>query len=395
MLLIDLLETSLRQIYRNKRRYKGAVIGTALGIAGLIVVATIGESVESAIGRNLEMLGSATIVKAAWDHRSQTWHKGQYHESDVIQLRQLSGIMQVAPTTWKAREQIDFQKSNFKARIGGVEANFFETLHLPVAKGRSILPPDVKERRQVCVIGETIEKEFFPDGHAIGNGILVQGLSFEIIGILGGTEDPEYMETVLIPLSVAKTKLRHMTEITDIYIRAIDWDAAPQVHQAVSSLLRRNHPGYAEAMQITYYADRISAIKTVALIFKLFLYGAIIVTLILGGLGITNVMLAIVNERTREIGLREALGATEIMIMRQFLCESLAVSLVGAVIGIAVGIMMVQTLNSVIGTYANNSVFLVSILTAVAIGIILGVVSGLIPARRAGRLNAVEAMKFE
>jgi putative ABC transport system permease protein len=395
MLLIDLLETSLRQIYRNKRRYKGAVIGTALGIAGLIVVATIGESVESAIGRNLEMLGSATIVKAAWDHRSQTWHKGQYQESDVIQLRQLSGIMQVAPSTWKAREQIDFQKSNFKARIGGVEANFFETLHLPVAKGRSILPSDVKERRQVCVIGETIEKEFFPDGHAIGNGILVQGLSFEIVGILGGTEDPEYMETVLIPLSVAKTKLRHMTEITDIYIRAIDWDAAPQVHQAVSSLLRRNHPGYAEAMQITYYADRISAIKTVVLIFKLFLYGAILVTLILGGLGITNVMLAIVNERTREIGLREALGATEPMIMRQFLCESLGVSLVGALIGIAVGIMMVQTLNSVIGTYANNSVFVVSILMAVAIGIILGVVSGLIPARRAGRLNAVEAMKFE
>ncbi len=395
MLLIDLLETSIRQIYRNKRRYKGAVIGTALGIAGLIVVATIGESVESAIGRNLEMLGSATIVKAAWDHRSQTWHKGQYQESDVIQLRQLSGIMQVAPSTWRAREQIDFQKSNFKARIGGVEANFFETLHLPVVKGRSILPSDVKERRHVCVIGETIEKEFFPDGHAIGNGILVQGLSFEIVGILGGTEDPEYMETVLIPLSVAKTKLRHMTEITDIYIRAIDWDAAPQVHQAVSSLLRRNHPGYAEAMQITYYADRISAIKTVVLIFKLFLYGAILVTLILGGLWITNVMLAIVNERTREIGLREALGATEPMIMRQFLCESLGVSLVGALIGIAVGIMMVQTLNSVIGTYANNSVFVVSILMAVAIGIILGVVSGLIPARRAGRLNAVEAMKFE
>ncbi|AFM23799.1 ABC transporter permease [Desulfomonile tiedjei] len=395
MLLIDLLETSIRQIYRNKRRYKGAVIGTALGIAGLIVVATIGESVESAIGRNLEMLGSATIVKAAWDHRSQTWHKGQYYESDVVQLRQLPGIMQVSPTVWKAREQIDFQKSNMKARIGGVEANFFETLHLPVAKGRSILPPDAKERRQICIIGETIEKEFFHDGHAVGNAILVQGLSFEVIGVLGGTEDPEYMETVLIPLTVAKTKLKNMTEITDIYIRAIDWDAAPQVHRAATYLLRKNHPGYAEAMQITYYADRISAIKTVVLIFKLFLYGAIAVTLILGGLGITNVMLAIVNERTREIGLREALGATEPMIMRQFLCESLAVSLVGASIGITVGITMVQTLNSVIGTYANNSVFVISIFLAVAIGIILGVVSGLIPARRAGKLNAVEAMKFE
>lgn len=395
MLLIDLLETSLRQIYRNKRRYKGAVIGTALGIAGLIVVATIGESVESAIGRNLEMLGSATIVKAAWDHRSQTWHKGQYYESDVVQLRQLPGIMQVSPTVWKAREQIDFQKNNMKVRIGGVESNFFETLHLPVAKGRGILSPDLKERRQVCVIGETIEKEFFPDGQAVGNAVLVQGLSFEVTGVLGGTEDPEYMETVLIPLSVARTKLKNMSEITDIYIRAIDWDAAPQVHQAATSLLRKNHPGYAEAMQITYYADRISAIKTVVLIFKLFLYGAITVTLILGGLGITNVMLAIVNERTREIGLREALGATEPMIMRQFLCESLGVSLVGAFIGITVGVMMVQTLNSMIGTYANNSVFVISIFLAVAIGIILGVVSGLIPARRAGKLNAVEAMKFE
>jgi len=395
MLLVDLLETSLRQIYRNRRRYKGAVLGTALGIAGLITVMTVGDSIEGLIGRNLEILGSATIIKAQWDYRSQIWHMGYYSRRDIQNISRLPGVLQVAATTWKGSQDIDFQKITYKARIGAVEANFFDTIYLPIAKGRRLSVKDVSEMRSVCVIGETVQKELFNNEDPLGKKLMIQGQPFEIIGILGGAEDPDYMETVLVPFSTAGARFRGMKEITDIYVRAVDWDVAPELHRQVSIMLKAGQPGYADSMQITYYADRITAIKTVVLIFKLFLYGAIIVTLILGGLGITNVMLAIVNERTREIGLREALGATEKMIMSQFLTESLSVSLIGAIIGILIGFLAVQSLHTLLDTGSDARIFLASVLFSVAIGVILGVCSGLVPAKRAGRLNAVEAMKFE
>lgn len=396
MLLVDLLETSIRQIYRNRRRYKGAVLGTALGIAGLITVMTIGESVEGSIGKNLEILGSATIIKAQWDHRAQMWHMGQYYNKDIRDLMRLPGVLQVAPSTWKGDQEITFQKAKYKVRLGGVEANFFDTIYLPVALGRRMSERDVEDRRSVCIIGENIRKELFGDDEApLGKTIMYQGVSFELIGILGGAEDPDFMDTMLVPLSTAASRFRGMNEITDIYIRAQDWDIAHDLHKMVTDLLKANQPGYAESMQITYYADRIAAIKTVVLIFKLFLYGAILVTLTLGGLGITNVMLAIVNERTREIGLREAMGATENMIVSQFLAESLSVSLVGAIIGIIVGFLAVQFLHAFLDTDSKTAAFLMSVLIAVVIGVLLGVLSGLVPAKRAGRLNAVEAMKFE
>jgi len=253
----------------------------------------------------------------------------------------------------------------------------------------------VEDRLSVCLIGENVERDLFSGDNPLGKKIMMLGHSFNVIGILGGTEDPDYMDTVLVPISTASSRFTGMNEISDVYIRAADWDVVPELHERVSDLLKFNQPGYADSMQITYYADRIAAIKTVVLIFKLFLYGAIVVTLILGGLGITNVMLAIVNERTREIGLREALGATERMIVSQFLTESLTVSLVGAIIGIFIGFLAVQMLHTFLQTDFVAAVFLVTVLLAVGIGVLLGVLSGLVPARRAGRLNAVEAMKFE
>ncbi len=155
MLLVDLLETSLRQIYRNRRRYKGAVLGTALGIAGLITVMTVGDSVEGSLGKNLEILGSATIIKAQWDHRSQMWHVGHYYPKDIQDLKRLPGVLQVAPTTWRTMT-IDFQKLSFRARVGAVEASFFDTIYLPVSQGRKISVKDVEDRLSVCLIGENV-----------------------------------------------------------------------------------------------------------------------------------------------------------------------------------------------------------------------------------------------
>jgi putative ABC transport system permease protein len=397
MLLTDLLSISLRQIYRNKRRYKAALVGTAFGIAGLITVVTMGDSVESMLGKNLEVLGSATIVKCAWDFTSdRRWHQGEYTESDVAALRHLPGVLQVSPALWKRQVKVVYRRKNFIATVGGIEANFFETLHLPLYTGRRLTQEDVAARNQVAIIGQTVEKEFFgPNPHSLGKKIQIYDLSFEVVGVLGGAEDPSYMESVFVPISVVQSKFMDMNKIRDLYVRAIDWDTVPDLHLRVQQLLKNRQPGYADGMVITYFADRIEAIRTIVFIFKFFLYAAILVTLILGGLGITNVMLAVVNERTKEIGLRKAVGATERMIMAQFLCESLSVSLVGGAIGIACGFGSVEGLERLFETDTGLATFVYSVLASVGIAVILGVGSGLLPAARAGRLSAVDAMKFE
>jgi putative ABC transport system permease protein len=398
MLIGDLVKISLRQIVRNWRRYRGAMVGTSLGIAGLITVMTIGDSVEDLLGTNLEILGSATIVKVGWHKRTAvTWHRGQYFQEDVDALRKLPGVTDVAPTVWgHAAKIVRHRRKRNRVRLGGVDPSFFKVIYLPVTKGRKFTWADMKSKSQVCIIGRKIHQALFTAGeNALGKTILVRGLGFRVIGILGKAENPEYLDTVLFPLSVARAKLRGMHSIRDIYVRAADWDTVPKLYRGVNRVLKRNQPGYAQSIRVTYYKDRIKAIQTIAFVFKFFLYSAIGVTLFLGGLGITNIMLAVVKERTTEIGLRKAVGATERMIVSQFICESLSVSIIGAVSGIVVGVISVYVLKDLLRTNPAYDVFLFSVLAAFVIGVLLGVISGAIPAVTAGKLDPVEAMRFE
>ncbi|MBI5572295.1 MAG: ABC transporter permease [Desulfomonile tiedjei] len=396
MLLDDLLRTAFRQVYRNKRRYKAAIIGTAVGIAGLITVVTMGDSVESTLGRNLEILGNATIVKAEWDYyNTPRWHHGHYSADDVEYLKRLPDVLTVAAAEWKGKVRVSFQKKTFRFGLGGVEASFFDTVAMTVDQGRRLSKEDEARKRHVCVIGQTIRKELFDGNNPLGQRILVDGLAFEVVGVLGGAEDPSYMETVFVPLTVAQAQIEGMRKLHNIYVRAKDWDTVPALHMKVRRQLANRQPGYSQSMSVVYDKDRIAAIQTIVLIFKFFLLAAIGVTLILGGLGITNVMLAVVNERTTEIGLRKAVGATEGMIVFQFLFESLTVSLIGAVAGILCGLWAVGILQSLFETTAGYATFFYSVFGSVFISVVLGVASGLLPAARAGRLTAVEAMKFE
>jgi putative ABC transport system permease protein len=397
MLLADLVRISIRQVVRNRRRYKSAIIGTTLGIGGLIAVMTTGDSVESVLGRNLEILGAATIIKAQWEDRTAVrWHYGEYFPEDVEALRKLRGAMVVAPAAWRWVRKARYQKKKTVARLGGVGPLFFDTVYLPVVQGRGITAEDVEQRKDVCLIGENIQKALFEKNESpLGRSIIIEGNAFKVVGLLGNAEDPDFLRTILIPISTGKSKIQGLRRVRDIYIRAENWDVVPQLHARVEAVLKKKQPGYAEFMRIIYYKDRITTIKTIAFIFKFFLYASIVVTLILGGLGITNVMLAVVKERTTEIGLRKAVGATERMIMAQFMCESLAVSLIGAVLGIAIGTLAVEALNRLLNLLASYSVFMFSVFASVIIGVFLGVLSGVIPARAAGRLDAVEAMRFE
>ncbi|MFH0823879.1 MAG: ABC transporter permease [Pseudomonadota bacterium] len=397
MLSGDLINLSLRQIYRNRRRYRGAIIGISLGIAVLITVLTIGESVESTLGKNLEILGTATIVKATWDFgRTQRWHYGQYYLSDVASLEAIPEVTAVAPVVWAWDSNVLRKKKKTSARLFGINPTFFRVLYLPVGQGRELTDEDVALKRHVCIIGDKIEEKLFqPEENKIGERIAFQGMTFEIVGLLGVSEEKEFRETILLPISTARAKFSGMHEIGNVYVRAQSWDSVARVHKEVDTVLKRNQPDYAAAISVQSFTERIKAIQTIVFVFKFFLFAAIIVTLILGALGIMNVMLAVVSERTKEIGLRKAVGATESMILYQFMCEALCVGLLGATAGIVMGATAVHVLSDMLGIQGGQGIFLVSLGGSVFIGVLLGVISGAFPARRASRLDAVDAMRFE
>ncbi len=396
MLIYDLARISLRQIYRNKRRYKSVIIGISLGIAGLVIIITMGDSVENDLSRNLELLGSTTIIKATWDReRISLWHRGQYHQKDVDDLRKLPGARFVSPVVWSFVQKFAQDNLEIPGRLGGVESNFFDTIHLPVTLGRTISEEETRKMASVCVLGRNIRSNLFKNANPIGKPIFISGTMFTVVGVIGGMEDPQYDETVLIPISVARSRFPNMYQIPDVYIRAINWDVVPTLRQEVFDILSRNQPAFTDTMDVRFFPERIETVRNAILLIKLFLYAAMCVTLILGGLGITNVMLAAVRERTTEIGLRKAVGATDGMIMSQFLMESVCISSGGAIIGMTLGFLSVECLQWIFQTVPDEQVLYASLAGGVLFGVVLGIVSGMLPARRASRLGAAEAMSFE
>jgi putative ABC transport system permease protein len=396
MLTSDLIQISLRQLYRNRRRYKSVILGIALGIAGLVTILTMGDSVETDLGHNLELLGSATILKATYDaDRKTKWHQGQYYKKDIEEIRKLPGVKSVSPAVWSGQNFSSGSKK-MNSKLMGVGEDFFDTIYIPITKGRRITAQDDAARNSVCVVGETVLKNLFDDDSNPANKeIFISGHMFRIVGLMGGVEDKTLMESVLIPLSVARSRFASMYEIRDIYVRAVNWDVVSDLHRQIKSILVHNQPGYAENMVVKYYPERIKTIKQAVFIVKVFLYASMGVTLLLGGLGITNVMLAAVRERTTEIGLRKAVGATEGMIMIQFIVESVSISLMGAVLGMVVGFISVEALKEVMKTVPAYKVFMLSLVGGVLFGVLLGMISGFLPAKRASSLDAAEAMRFE
>ncbi len=392
----DLARVALLQMYRNRRRYKSAFVGISLGIAALVTVVTTGDSVEQSLGLNIELMGSATILKAEWDYgKTQRWHHGQYRLADAEDLRRIPNVVEAAPSVCPVESAVICKNKKIVARIMGIGPEFFKVNRMQIDKGRQFIAEDVRENRHLCIIGKKIEEKLFGGMKSLGATIMVQGMAFQVIGTFGDEMDEAYKRTVALPISVAMTKIPRMDRIIALYARATNWDTVPGVYKNMLEILRNNQPGYAEAIRVTYFGDQLKIMKTIIGVFKIFLYAAIVVTLVLGGLGITNVMLAVVSERTKEVGLRKAVGATESMIILQFLCESLTISLIGAGMGIVLGVASVQMVRTGLDITPNYSVLLLSLFLSVLIGLFLGVVSGILPARKAGILDPVDAMRFE
>lgn len=394
MKLYDLISMCLRLVVRNRRRYKAVVAGIALGTAGFIVIQTMGDSVEKKMGENLEVLGEATVMKAHW-HNEDSLHPGEYHLRDVARIRQIPYVIAVAPVVSLLQIDARYGSMEWNPGLIGVDHAYWRTQTPVVAHGRLISPSDVVGRKTVCVLGEEVVRFLFQKENPVGDIINVGNLRFEVIGTLGGIQNTDIKRSVFIPITTAQNLFPGLYWIREIFVRVNDWNQVDWVRDQTVEVLKDSHKGYEEGIRLLYYPQRLERVKSITYIVKTFIYSALAVTLILGGIGITNVMLAAIQDRTKEIGLRKALGARERVILMQFLTESVFISLFAGSLGVTTGFVSVQVLKNVLDVDVSIASVTMSVAVGLMFTIFLGVTSGLYPSIKASRMDSVTAMRFE
>ncbi len=394
MKIEDLLAMCWRSVLRNRRRYKAVVIGIALGTAGFIIVQTMGDSVEKKMGEHLELLGEATVMKAVW-RNDDNYHPGEYNMEDVKKLRAIPNMMAVAPVVSVPAIDAFFRDNEWNPGLIGVDQEFWLTQSSQLKQGRLIGATDIVGRKNVCVLGEDVVKYLFGKESPVGQPLGVGSLKFDVIGLLGGIQQNDLQRYIIIPLTTAQNLFSGLEKIREIYIRVNNWNDVEPIREAALGILRNDHKGYEQGIDITYYPKRIEKVKSTVYMVKLFVYAALGITILLAGLGIMAVMLSAVQDRTREIGLRKALGAKEDLILLQFLLEAVFISLMAGLIGVMIGVLSVTIFKGPLGVQISGLTLSVSIMSGILFTAFLGIASGLYPSLKASRMDSVTAMRFE
>jgi len=366
----------------------------AFGTAGFIMVRTMGDSVEKKVAENLELLGEATVMRAHWDN-NENFHPGKYYMRDVAKLRRLPNVMAVAPVVSLHQINAYVQRTEWSPGLFGVDHSYWRTQSATLGSGRLIGPSDVVGRRTVCVLGWEVVKYLFDSKDPVGHVVKVGNSNFEVVGVLGGIQHTEMGRAVFVPITTAQSLFEGLDWIPEIYVRADDWNTVETVQSRVMHVLKGSHKGYESGIRVIHYPERVKKVITSILMVKLFIYAALGVAFLLGKVGLTSVMLAAVQDRTREIGLRKALGAREEIIMLQFLTESVFISVLAGVVGVLIGLTSVQLLSGYLDVEVSLYVMSSSILLDFAVTVAIGIIAGLYPSIQASRLDVVTAMRFE
>ncbi|HUD64791.1 MAG TPA: ABC transporter permease [Candidatus Sulfotelmatobacter sp.] len=415
--LLDTFGQTLRTLWAHKLRSFLTMFGIAWGVGSLLLLAGVGEGFRNGNRRQLETFGKNIIF--FWGGRapavegsfnSMKWFNLTYDDYAAIQ-RESKLAIHVAPVI--AREDIrvvsDYTSTN--GQVSGVFPVYSQVRTIPMQLGRWINDEDNLERRRVCLLGREITRNLFPGRPAVGNSILLNGLRFEVIGMLSMIGNEEQNSTnirifvpfntmhELFPLKGDNSKEGNAISFINYQPRSFDENevAKDELHRIVA----RNHGGFDPTMKDTWEEwDTVKNQKMMGKIFTAmdwFLGGVGLVTLALGAIGIINIMLVAVTERTREIGLRKALGATNRTILFQFFLEGAFLTLLSGALGVGGATLIIHLLSGVNlpQGFDTPRIVPVSAIGAVLSLALAGITAGLYPARKAAMLEPVEALRQE
>jgi putative ABC transport system permease protein len=396
---------SVTSLLRNKLRSSLTVLGITIGIAAVICVVAIGKAGQARVEQQLQNLGDNFVWIEAGGRAVNGVRTGPRGTKtltfgDAVAIKnQVPLIKNVSPNV-DGSVQVVYGNQNWFTTFRGVSPEYFDIKRWTIEQGAVFVQDDVDQAADVCVIGRTVRRQLFGVEDPIGKVIRLRSLPCKVVATLESKglslSGQDQDDTILLPYSTAQKKLLGITWLDDILCSAISQDVVKLAGQQIAALLRERHhlrPEEEDDVNIRNPEDVIQAQLEASHTLTLLLIAIASISLIVGGIGIMNVMLVSVTERTREIGVRVAVGATEEAIQLQFLGESVMLSMVGGAAGVLVGIVGSFFVGRTLGWPMEMSVE--AVILAVLFSIAVGVFFGYYPARKASRLDPIEALRYE
>jgi putative ABC transport system permease protein len=404
--LVAIIRIAMRALARNKLRSILTMLGIIIGVGAVIAMVSVGQGAQqqaqqqiAAMGSNMLFVQSGTVnrggMRMGWGAT-----KTLIYEDMMAILRECPSVKAAAPGS-QASAQVVFGNDNWSTTINGTEPQYFDIRSWPMAEGSSFSQDDVSMAANVAVIGETVRKNLFGATDPIGETVRINNLPFKVVGLLTpkGTSaamGQDQDDIILVPITTLQKKITGQDWLRWIMVSAVSKDASYTAQQQITALLRDRHrirSGQDDDFFVRNLADMADLADQNARLFTILLGSIASISLLVGGIGIMNIMLVSVTERTREIGIRMAIGATEGDVQQQFLIEAVVLSIAGGAIGILSGMAASYLITQTLGWPVLVSP--TAIVAAVLFSMAVGVFFGFYPARKAARLDPIEALRYE
>lgn len=399
----DHIRQAVRAICSHKMRSALSMLGILIGVSAVIAMLALGRGAKESISAKLVSMGSNLIMVEGGGRRLhgvalEAGSVARLTFKDAESIAALPGISGVAASV-NGRAQIVAAGKNWNTRVEGVDVDYEKIKSASAASGRFFTQEEVRKREKVALLGVTVVRELFGNASPVGQMIKINRVHFQVIGVLaekGAAGPMDQDDTVLVPITTAMYRLLGKDYIDTIYAEAADTSRMDDAERAIKSLVLKNHrlrEANEDQFEIRNMSDIKNALESMTRTMTYLLSSIATISLLVGGIGIMNIMLVSVTERTREIGLRKAIGARGIDIMTQFLIESSVMTLSGGLAGVALGVCASALMASVAGWTVRVSAF--SIVLSMTFSVAVGLVFGLWPARSAAALNPIQALRYE
>ena len=401
------IRIALRALARNKMRSALTMLGIVIGVCAVITMVGVGQGAENQVQQQIQSFGTSTVFVAAG---SPVMRRGGMRMGmgavKTLTLEDMRAIQQEVPLITRCAPgamhsaQVVYRNQNWFTRLMGTTADFFTVRSWPLQAGTMFGDEEVRSAQNVAVLGKTVADLLFVYDDPIGQTIRIKDQPFQVVGVLapkgqspmGDDQD----DRIFVPYTTLQKKLSGQEWLQFLSCTAVSREASQPAQAQIESLLRERHrirPGTEDDFMVRTQSEVADLAEQTSRVMTLLLGSIASISLLVGGIGIMNIMLVSVTERTREIGIRMAVGATENDIQRQFLVEAVTLSLLGGAVGILVG----AGVSGLIAGFLGWPVFISpkAVLVAVVFSALVGIFFGYYPARQAAQLDPIEALRYE
>jgi putative ABC transport system permease protein len=396
---------ALRALARNKLRSILTMLGIIIGVGAVIAVVSIGQGAQYLINEGIQSMGTNAVFILAGSTKPSGARLGygavKTLTVDDMQaiLREVPLIQQAAPSV-NSRVQVVYQNQNWSTTVTGTTPNYFDIRSWPIQSGSIFGQQEVDSASNVCILGTTVVNILFPDANPVGKQIRIGQLPFQVVGVLEskgqGAMGNDQDDAIYAPYTTVQRKISGITWLASINASAVSPEASLAAVAPISALLRERHhlkPSDDDDFFVRTQSEVGDLLNSTTKLMTVLLTSVAAVSLVVGGIGIMNIMLVSVTERTREIGVRLAVGATEGDVQQQFLVEAVTLSMMGGGIGIVIGLVGSRVISSLLSW--PTLVSAMSIIVAVIFSMLVGIAFGIYPAYKASQLDPIEALRYE